>query len=192
MKQASTQSGFTLFEVMISIFMFSVIMVAASNIFAQSVQSYRYARASQQTMEDMQFAMNRVAKSLRTSSVQSVGTGGQNIVIYDYSREGGACIRYTFTTGSAILEEVNLLSYEDTDAISCSFGGGTTSATITKKPVAGQFSATASEYKDPHDSGDTGAVGRVTMVIVGEDSVGAAMHLQTSVSLRDYDQSGLL
>ncbi len=179
--------GFSLIEVLVSIFIFAIIMTATANIFGHTVKSYRYARASQAALEDAQFAMNRIAKSLRTSSVQSVGPGGQSIIIYDYSRSGGACVRYRIT-GNAITEEVKQLNYNTDDILNCNSSAftGVAPATLTTHDVQGAFVATASDYDQKH-------AGRVSMVFVVKDvHNGAPVYLQTTVSLRDYDVSGLM
>lgn len=186
MATPQTQRGFSLIEVLISIFIFGIIMTAASVVFGRSVESYRHARASQQILEDAQFAMNRIAKSLRTSSVIQLGAGGRSIIIYDYSRDGGACVRYRFT-GGVITEEVEPLNYNTDDILRCGpgiFTSSTTRADLTTLPVTGQFAAQSSTYQT--------RVGKVSMVFVMTDVTGAPVRLQTTVSLRDYDVSGLL
>ncbi len=181
-----SKRAFSLIEVIIAIFIFSVIMTAAASVLGRSVKEYRYARASQRVLEDAEFAMNRIAKSLRTSSVMSVASNGKNIVIYDYSRNGGACVRYTFMADT-IVEEVEPLNYNTDDITKCNasiFTFTTPQALLTYTQVDGQFSAQPSAYKT--------RVGRVTMAIVAQDNRGMKMYLQTTVSLRDYDVSGLL
>ncbi len=191
MKQLTNLSnqyrGFSLIEVLVSIAIFAIIMTATVNIFGHTVQNYHYERASQEALEDAQFAMNRIAKSLRTSSVQHIGTNGQSIIIYDYSRSGGACVRYAIT-GNAITEEVKLLDYNTDDILNCNNSAfvGVAPIVLTAHNVYGTFVAVPSDYNRKR-------AGRVSMVfVVKDDNNGTPVSLQTTVSLRDYDVSGLM
>ncbi len=183
---AQKKKGFSLIEVLISIFIFAIVITAASSILGRATYGYKSARVNQQVMEDAQFAMSRITKSLRTSSVISVGTAGQDIIIYDYSRDGGACIRYSLVSG-VITEEVEPLDYATDDVLNCGVGifdGNTQRADLTQFPVTGSFSAVASDYET--------RVGKVSMVFSMEGAQASILRLQTTVSLRDYDVSGLL
>jgi prepilin-type N-terminal cleavage/methylation domain-containing protein len=113
--------GFTLVEMMIAIFIFLLMMIAIVQIFAQQIVAYRHARSVQNDMENAQFAMNYIAKTLRTASVigstekgdllqymqdnylnddfaiQQIGTlssGGEGLMVYDFSQE--KCLKFTF------------------------------------------------------------------------------------------------
>lgn len=117
------RKGFTLVELMVSIFIFLIIMTAIVGIFARQIQAYRYARVSQGDLENAQFAMNYIAKTLRTATV--LGRNGDDLrdpvqfgiaqgdnaddfsllridspsrlVLYDFSQE--LCMRFYFASG---------------------------------------------------------------------------------------------
>jgi prepilin-type N-terminal cleavage/methylation domain-containing protein len=69
MKKIKTKKGFTLIELMISIVIFLVMMVLVVEIFAKQVVTARHARVLQRNIEDAEFAMNYINKTLRTSTL---------------------------------------------------------------------------------------------------------------------------
>jgi prepilin-type N-terminal cleavage/methylation domain-containing protein len=125
-KNKKTKKGFTLVEMMVSIFVFIIIMVAIVDIFARQINSYKYANNLQTNVENAQFALNYMAKTLRTSSILGYADDSsytnlmtdiqadsnndndfylhklnneQNLVIYDFSQE--ACIKFGFEVDNA-------------------------------------------------------------------------------------------
>ncbi|PJA87728.1 MAG: hypothetical protein CO140_02745, partial [Candidatus Moranbacteria bacterium CG_4_9_14_3_um_filter_40_7] len=67
-KTSALAKGFTLIEMMIAIFIFSLMMIAVTEIFSSSFGGYGNARNIQKDLEDAQFVMGQIAKTLRTSS----------------------------------------------------------------------------------------------------------------------------
>ncbi len=112
------RKGFTLIELMVSIFIFLIIMTAIVAIFARQIQAYRHARVSQGDLENAQFAMNYIAKTLRTATVLGENNtdlrdavqfedadfakykieSSNKLVLYDFSQE--LCMRFFFATGN--------------------------------------------------------------------------------------------
>jgi prepilin-type N-terminal cleavage/methylation domain-containing protein len=92
----SRKQGFSLLELMIAIFIFSLIMVSSSTFFGRSIQTYKNVRSTQRDLENAQYVMNLMAKTLRTSTIKF--SDASNIVIYDYSRIADACIQYSFSS----------------------------------------------------------------------------------------------
>lgn len=105
------QKGFTLIELMISIFIFMIIVSIIIEIFGKQVVTSRYARILQRNIEDAEFAMNYVAKTLRTSNLpineylgddvnavvvdQDAGTIYTDVLYaYDYSQK--TCFKFSF------------------------------------------------------------------------------------------------
>ncbi len=171
--------GFTLIEVLVSMAIFALIMVITADVFGRTVRVYGYTHASQRAAEDLHFAMSRIGKSLRTGSVAAVSSSA--IVVYDYSR--GQCVRYAFAS-NAITEQTVTMS--DMSGCGANRFSGVSATPLTESPItSGAFTATTSRYDPPR-------VGRVTMTVTATPSRGAAVHMQTSVSLRDYDVSGLM
>ncbi len=118
------RKGFTLIEMMISIFIFAIIMTSVASIFAKQVSVYKKARIIESDLENAQFALNYVSKTLRTSSVIGYADKGgaasvdlvsdvfrqdanddndfylvkmpvnRGLLVYDFSQE--ACVIFTF------------------------------------------------------------------------------------------------
>lgn len=100
----SASNGFSLLEVVLAVFIFSVIAVGITTYFAKTTLANQNAKRLQQNLEDTRFAMNRIAKVLRTSvainpnaTTGAAGTSVQTIRIYDYSQS--SCIEYAFSSG---------------------------------------------------------------------------------------------
>lgn len=125
--KTSRKKGFSLIELMISVFVFLLIMTTIVQIFATQINAYRHARSVQNDLENAQFAMNYISKTLRTASVLGVGLSGETatdlretlqnnplteqddfavhqitnveegLIVYDFSQE--LCMRFTFRDG---------------------------------------------------------------------------------------------
>jgi len=89
------KNGFTLIEVLVSIFIFSLLMIVAFNFFGSSIFGYRNSKSIQKDLESAQYAMNIITKTLRTSKV--IDSNSNMIRVYDYSRITGKCILYQFS-----------------------------------------------------------------------------------------------
>lgn len=178
----SFRRGFTLVEVTVSLAIFSLVMAAVSEIFASAFTGYQTARTAQKDMEAAQFAMNTLAKELRTSSITNYGAS--YIKFFDYSRE--KCVRYEFSSNSLQMKQQTM-----TDFDTCSTTGISGTVTpMTTGTVSGSFDAIPST-KIP-----AGSVGKVTISIdVCDRDCGSpdAHHarIQSTSSLRDYGYIGL-
>ncbi len=176
------QRGFTLIEALVSVAIFAIVIVAVAEIFGRSVQSYGYARAAQQAAEDASFAINRMAKSLRTSTIRY--HNASVIVLYDYSRQ--MCVRYAIMS-ARVTESARSMD----DVLSCNRTSlnGYPVIELTSLPTEGRFVVVPSAYGD---SGN-GVVGIATVVLeTAAPSHDVTARVQASVSLRDYDVSGLM
>ncbi|KKR20860.1 MAG: hypothetical protein UT50_C0015G0013 [Candidatus Moranbacteria bacterium GW2011_GWA2_39_41] len=171
--------GFSLVEVLMATFVFAVIMVGVAGTFSSSMFGYRNAKNVQKDLEQAQFAMNLMAKTIRTSSVSNFSSNN-DLKSYDYSQ--GKCIEYEFDNTNKILK------YGTSGAVSlddCSFD-------VNNDPVAENINSLKFSFiPSSAATGSTPAVvGKVTISIEvgsGNDKT----NLQTSVSLLDYTVSGL-
>lgn len=116
-KKSGNVRGFTIVELMVSIFVFLLIMLAIVQIFTQQINAYRHARSVQNDLENAQFAMNYLSKTFRTAAVLGSTTDGdlrqymqdnysnddfatstlqmgEGLFVYDYSQE--LCMKFTF------------------------------------------------------------------------------------------------
>jgi prepilin-type N-terminal cleavage/methylation domain-containing protein len=190
--QIKTKKGFSLMELILSVAIFVIVMVSVASIFAKSFQSYRRNKLIQRDMETAQQAMNFIAKTLRTSTVITGASGVYTtLTVYDYSRGiAGECIEFNFT-GSII--QYRLAT--GTPPICNAFGTWRTltSASDVLVQNAG-FTVTKSSFT-PGPAG-AGVVGKITTAFDVCPPAGCAgsndqARIQTTVSLRDYDFSGV-
>lgn len=107
---AKKQKGFTLIELMVSIFIFTIIMSIVVEIFGKQVVTARNARVLQRNIEEASTAMNYLAKTLRTStlptteSVEAIEKGNLKQspetdyvkIIYAYDFSQRLCFKFAF------------------------------------------------------------------------------------------------
>ncbi len=79
-KIPDTKSGFTLIELMVAVFIFSLMLVAIVSVFASAVTAYSKARAMKSLKENAEFAISSMAKDVRMGRIldtdsSCVGTG---------------------------------------------------------------------------------------------------------------------
>ncbi|NTW14303.1 MAG: prepilin-type N-terminal cleavage/methylation domain-containing protein [Candidatus Moranbacteria bacterium] len=191
-KNRKTLKGFTLVEMVVSVGIFAVMSTVIAGTFASGFSSYRSSRELQRDVESSQFAINTMAKHLRTSSVvtpSSASMGATDIIFYDYS--SGRCFEYDFQGG--ILEARWRDATDPTDSeaslAECNSGflNGRTSNRLTSGYVDGRFFVIPSSAVSGSEQ-----VGRIaTYVTVKESSTKTkTAQVQTTVSLRDYDNAG--
>lgn len=122
------QKGFTLVELLVSIFVFMIIMSIVIEIFGKQVVVARNARVLQRNIEEASKAMNYLAKTLRTSTLPNENNKGefkpsalaqnsqtkyvQTIYAYDYSQ--GTCFKFAFEKRNG---EGELVMYSNEDVV---------------------------------------------------------------------------
>lgn len=199
---AANKKGFSLLEVIVATFVFSIVIVSSTIIFGSSIKGYRNVRVIQKDLENAQSAMNIMAKTLRTSSVYQCSSDGlfwgadcssvipiKAIRIFDYSQS--KCVMYKFRSSDNVLEEIKFSVAEgdepDVDCMTDSnYKGTTASDLVATGNVTGRFDVIQSSI---------GQVGKVTISMEVAPNPSASekdkVRIQTSVSLRDYDEAGL-
>lgn len=176
MKKYQLQNkGFTLIEMIVSIFIFSLIITTAIAAFASMTRARKQAAAVQQNMEDARYVLEQMAKTLRTSKILSPAANGTttDLKAFDYSQN--KCVEYKINIVNA------KITYSDggSDPASCSFN---TFTNMNSGTLYGIF--------DVHPS-IPGSAGKVTASLsICEACTGALDHtrVQTTVSLRDYQE----
>lgn len=178
--------GLTLIEVIVSLFIFSLMMVAVSQIFAKAFSGYRNTRATQRDVENAQYALNLLSKELRTSTVVAPLSGpfprsSQTIKFYDHSQ--GRCFYYRANSpqNPYTLQVASALA---TSVSNCQTMNLTTFSTISTGRVEGSFRVT------PSQGGGSKRAGKVTISLdISEDATHRAQ-IQTTASLRDFGNIG--
>lgn len=182
--------GMSFVEVIIAIFIFSVVMFAVMTIFTSSFGGYKKADNMAKNIENAQFAMNSMAKSLRTSKVISIASSSA-VTAYDFSEN--TCKRYTFNGSQILAASYGATFANDPDCILGTFSQATP---ISAQYVQGSFLGSASVPPVPDVS--AGTMGKVTirMKVCSDPGCAAggkndSVTIQTTVSLRDYSTVGL-
>ncbi len=174
--QQNNKKAFTLTEVIVAMFIFVLIVSGSTVAFGKMFKAYKENKALQQNLDNAQYSLNLMAKSIRTSSVVDISVDGQRLVIFDYSQMN--CIKYEFIDNK-LTKNVN----GATGISSCEtvpFDAGNDEEIVTGN-VSGKFIANKS---------DSNNVGLVTIVLSMQNGSSTA-NIQTSVSLRDYNISGI-
>jgi prepilin-type N-terminal cleavage/methylation domain-containing protein len=187
----ATCRGFTLIEVIVSLFVFLIIMLALSSTFAQSFTGYRNTRAVQRDVESAQFALNLMAKELRTSTV--VSSTANSVTFYDYS-QAGKCFKYEIAN-----DQLTVASKDVTvppppavfDPIAGCAGGFPSSTPLVKtETTAGTVRGTFRVI--PSEKSPSKKVGKVTTSLQISEGPKHTANVQTTSSLRDYGYIGLI
>lgn len=181
----TTGRGFTLIEVIVSLFVFLIIMLALSSTFAQSFTGYRNTRAVQKDVESAQFALNLMAKELRTSTI--VGGSSSRVKFYDYSQK--MCFEYEIASDQLTVSKKDVANPTKNPVSDCSgsLGGSTTlvkTETIGGR-VTGFFQTTPSSVSPKQ-------VGKITVSLHISEGSNNQANVQTTSSLRDYGYIGLI
>ena len=140
-RAVKNSKGFTLIELMVSIFVFSLVMTSATAVFAKVFRARQKSNAIQKNIEDTRYAMELMAKSLRMSSIISSTSPSQangSILSYDYSQ--GKCIRYWTSNGFLYM------SSKISDFSSCSTSGLSTNIMTTGRITGFRIRSITSDY----------------------------------------------
>jgi prepilin-type N-terminal cleavage/methylation domain-containing protein len=163
--------GFTLIEVVVSLFVFSLLMIAVSQTFAVFIQSYREARSIQRDVENIQYVLNSLSKELRTSTV--ISSNSSSMKFYDYSQK--ECMQYRIASGSLSMRRESM---DDIDTCTANDISGSYTA-VSSGTVTGSMIVDPSTISPLH-------VGKITFSFkITEDNKHTA-YIQTTVSLRDF------
>lgn len=200
----NNSKGFTLVELLVSIAVFAIIMIAAGSAFSYMVKARKSASTVQQGTENARNALETMAKNLRMSTIYKCKDvlGAEvdcempidpiaSIEIYNYSQ--GECIQYVFNSGAYSI------GYKTTSAV---LVGGSKFSSCNAFPADSVIppiipTILADYIQNIHFSvTETGAqMGRVTIaaeVCADADCANPSITTaQTTVSLRDYEKAGL-
>lgn len=182
--------GFSLLEVLLATFIFSIVMVGVTSYFVSIAAANQNTKRLQQNLEDIRFAMSRVAKVFRTSVVVSP-TSSQDVAeirVFDYSQS--QCLRYAFEGSGMVEYSMTLPEGQPDEKLWCD---GLSSAAFTSNTLVsvengatlkGRFAVVPSD----DGSGGSELAGRVTMnaTVTRQND---ASTVQTTVSLRNYQET---
>lgn len=188
-KKPQTKKAFSLVEIMVSLFIFTLGMVMIAGIFGGFFKSYRFAKDSQRAVEQVDYAMNLMAKTIRTSAIADDVVNRRpsidRFMLYDFSQgvagiSEGACIiyfidenkiKYSFINNASVATKADCNPATD-------FSAAPFIALTEAQSLNGKFDVTPST---------AGRVGKVTIFVKIKVGRSTEIPIQTSVSLRDYE-----
>lgn len=186
--------GFTLLEMVISLGIFSIIALAVAGTFASGFSTYKETRALARNLENAQFAMNTLAKLLRTSTIVQPSSAQWSKQIIFYDKSSRRCFQYrVLTLAGPGLSTLEARWVPVSSPSSCQPGDpallGLPYTPVTSGFVDGGF------YVFPYNpsaASPNRSPGRVTIMLSVKANAGASpeARVQTSVSLRDYKEIG--
>ena len=174
------QKGFSLIEVMVSLFIFSLVMIAASQIFTRAFAGHRYARNLQRDIENAQYLSGILSKELRTSTIVDPNGFTQNSqLVQFYEHSQGLCIQYRINASTNALE---VAKQNSAGPSACNGASLNNFTVVSSGTITGGFDVTPS-------SASPRTVGRVTLSLRIQEGEHSAS-IQSTVSLRDYGVDG--
>jgi prepilin-type N-terminal cleavage/methylation domain-containing protein len=122
MKKTKNKRGVTLLELLVTIGISSIIIVAVVAVFASFIKNRRNVGTIQQSMENTRSALELMGKSLRMSCNITVGdrstkTGDRSSIFFA-DQSSNSCIEYEFSSGAIVRKEytrVTLIGTENID-----------------------------------------------------------------------------
>lgn len=94
--ERKTKKGFTLVETVVAILIFSISFTMLAATFSSFLKNYNEAKRNQRNVENAQYAMNLMAKTIRTSTLVSNETLIQDFPLVGYDHSQGACVKYIY------------------------------------------------------------------------------------------------
>ena len=166
--------GFTLVEMLVSLFIFSIVATIVIASFVQMVKVRQETKTIQQDMEDARTAMELMAKNIRMSSkVSSSGSA-----IYMFNNSQGECISYEISGGAIKQSAMTVPAGSDGSyCVSNNFNPNSYVSISSSDIVSpSSFSVTSTSLTE---------MGKVTMEFTVQNGSDKE-NIQTTVSLRDY------
>ncbi|MCA9365101.1 MAG: prepilin-type N-terminal cleavage/methylation domain-containing protein [Candidatus Moranbacteria bacterium] len=195
----SSLRGFSLVELLVAMFIFALLFMVLVMIYARATKAHGYARHLQDGLEQTQVAINLVSKSVRTGHVISpVGTNSVVDGLYIYDASAQRCIRYYFSNDSFYrsMTATGIASHDMCPNITSL----TETSSMLNIPVRGGFVVHDTQPRSfGSDSSVDAQMGAVEVFVsvysspsaLVTPSFGEPVHLQTTVSLRNYSFAGL-
>ncbi len=172
------KKGFTLVETLVAMLLFTLIVVMVSGVFMTFLKNYAIVRNVQRSTESAQFAMNLMAKTIRTSQVANLVqvAGATQLDLFDFSQN--VCLRYASTADTITVtftDDSNPVSITDCHFVPAHLR---TAQQITAPEVAVSGSFTIVPSIGP-------SRGAVRIILTAAEG-NAALRMQTTVSLRNF------
>lgn len=174
-KQNKNYQGFSLLEMMISMFIFVLAIVTAVSIFSGVASTRQNSREIQKNMEDVRTALDLMAKNMRMSI--GLVDDGTDQRIYMFNTSQNSCVSYMFSGSKLQMSQVFPTSSlpEDEKCLPANISYGSYQDII-QSDVSGSFEIIPTSITSPK------TVGKATIILTID-----GVNMQTSVSFRDYN-----
>jgi prepilin-type N-terminal cleavage/methylation domain-containing protein len=172
-KSAPCPKGFSLLEMIIAIFIFSVIILTSVSIFAKIFSVRGKTRSIQMNMESGRVALENIAKNMRMSSGLKVNGSDQDIYMYNNSQS--QCVEYKFS-GSAL--QAAQANPSDPDNPDCAPGA----VAYTFYPIVTGMAGVTGRFLITSTDISGKVIGKASVILM----INGGNNIQTSVSFRDY------
>ena len=172
-KNKKKYAGFSLTEMLISVLIFTVIIVVITFAFSKAFFSSQKTRVVQKNMENGRIAMETMAKNIRMSRKLSEITGGVKM----FNNSQGKCIAYVFSG-----DKLQSFSYVAGGSLSdpiCADPTIANAVDLVSANAGGSFIVTPTRITVPKQ------IGKATILI----NIGTGVdteHIQTTISFRDF------
>jgi len=166
-------AGFSLIEMLISVFIFTIVITVVTFAFSKAFFSSQKTRVVQRNMENGRIAMETMAKNIRMS--RKLTATSSTIKMYNNSQ--AKCIAYVFS-GSK-LQSVIYDAGGSTSDPTCADPNMSNAIDLVSANANGSFEVTETKTTDPKK------IGKATILVnigTGADT----QHIQTTVSFRDF------
>jgi len=185
-KKGQNARGFTLVEILVSTFVFILVITMVSVVFSSEILAYRSAKAIQRDLENAQFTVNLIAKTLRTSTI--ISASSSQVRVYDFSQ--AECIEFRFQN-NVVETRATAVTNDDFTTNGCGDAPSGSWASFTTGVVEGAFDVVSSSETPSK------VIGQATISMTVYPPGGSSapeddkVRIQTSVSLRDYAEAGI-
>jgi prepilin-type N-terminal cleavage/methylation domain-containing protein len=176
------REGFVLIEMMVALFIFSLITTAIVGVFIVSYKSQQFSKTAQQDLENVRVAMELMAKNIRMSTLDE----GNDSSIYIYNYSQGKCIGYRMRENVTDSSKKSLEYAEERIDRLDSDGNIENCESVL---INSDFSSLTSDSKLSSvyfkvRKTSVSEMGKVTIVMILDNN---STPFETTVSLRDYN-----
>lgn len=172
----SSKKGFSLLEAIISIAVFTLVMIATVETFSSMIKTKAEADRMRESHQKAQLAIESITKSVRSGVVIDPDTGyvsDSTIRIYDFSQS--LCIEYAFT-GTILRKQTQAMPHEDRG--DCASASLSSAQTMVEQTVKGKFDVSWDEEYVT-----------ITLLLVPQNQAQTnnQTRVQTTVSMRNLE-----
>ncbi|HRZ95576.1 MAG TPA: prepilin-type N-terminal cleavage/methylation domain-containing protein [Candidatus Moranbacteria bacterium] len=171
--------GFSLIEMLVSIFISTLIMLSVTASFASAFKAQKKAREVQRGIEEAKGALEYMAKIIRMSS--NVQETSEVDGVSMYSKSLTQCVRFSYDSGEILEERCSLKAGSEEKPCENGNQSGDCTGSYSKTWITGEDVLNDLEFSVGGDK-----IKRVTIRMEMSDDYDPNAKLQTTVSARDY------